>query len=608
MGNTPSVVLKNLRALPGRVPNDGTASVRVEALVFSQARDARIESVILDLSTLGVADLCPMALQPGEGVSETAEGLYAASFPVPLMCDPGRHDLVVSARASDGGTGTSVAVLNVTYARPDYPPDILAPENQAVMDRVGGVPASRGNRVEALTRGSAAMARRMSLIRQARKQINLQVYNLTAEGLCGRLIDALLLRASEGVEVNLILNMSSQLAVSPLSALRVGLDKLGKDLQSLGRRLEEVLDRKQGLVDTLKQIQESFQGLGRGTLGVNVILAGEEAILGPDRKQGESGRRSKKWLDQLERDRKQMGDREGKRLLESRAGQMRTLQLPSLPLLTYAVHEKIHLADAARAIVGGRNLEDKYFTHWMDLDLYLEGPVVGEIQAGFLRNWESFCRNTAQELIPTEPAPPTKPAGPSEVRFVQSRPWQGEYATLEVLVTAFQMARERIFASSQYLVLPDSLLRAALVDAAERGVEVVILTNSYTTGLEVAFSAGHHVTLRYCEPLLEAGVRIYETLGPEEVEMPKPYMHAKQFLVDGVWAAVGSFNLSMRSCFIESENLVVVQDPAFAGKLEADFRRVLARYAREMTRERLNEQKERFRNQMAMTTYLDLFF
>ena len=608
MANTPSVVLKNLRVLPRRVPNDGTATTRVEALVFSQARDARIESVLLDLSTLGVAELCPMVLQPGEGVSQTAEGLYAASFPVPLMCDPGRHDLVVSAGDSTGGTGTSFAVLNVSYARPDYPPDVLAPENQAVMDRVGGAPASRGNRVEALIRGSAAMARRMSLIRQARRQINLQVYNLTAEGLCGRLTDALLRRASEGVEVNLILNMSSQLAVSPLSALRVGLDKLGKDLQSLGRRLEEVLDRKQGLVETLKEIQESFQGLGRGKLGVNVMLVGEDAILGPDRKQGESGRRSKKWLDQLERDRKRVGDREGKGLLESRGSQMRTLQLPSLPLLTYAVHEKIHVADAARAIVGGRNLEDRYFTHWMDLDLYLEGPVVSEIQAGFLRNWESFCRNTGQELTPAEPAAPTEPAGSSEVRFVQSRPWLGEYATLEMLVTAFQMARERILATSQYLVLPDSLLRAALLDAAHRGVEVVILTNSYTTGLEVAFSAGHHVTLRYCEPLLAAGIRIYETVGPEAEEMPKPYMHAKQFLVDGVWAAVGSFNLSMRSCFIESENLVVVQDPVFVRKLEADFRRVLAGQATETTRDSLNEQKDRFRSQMAMTNYLDLFF
>jgi phosphatidylserine/phosphatidylglycerophosphate/cardiolipin synthase-like enzyme len=206
--------------------------------------------------------------------------------------------------------------------------------------------------------------------------------------------------------------------------------------------------------------------------------------------------------------------------------------------------------------------------------------------------------------IPGEP----EPAGTSAVRFVASRPWLGEYNTLETLVTAFQMAGDHICVSSQYLVLPESLLRSALLDAAGRGVEVLILTNSYTTGLEVGFSLGHIITLRYCEPLIEAGIRIYEMIGPEAEDVPKPYMHAKQFLVDGKWAAVGSFNLSMRSCFIESENLVVVQDPVFARKQEAAFRHKIERHATEMTRDRLMEQKERYRTKIAMTNYLDLFF
>jgi len=310
----------------------------------------------------------------------------------------------------------------------------------------------------------------------------------------------------------------------------------------------------------------------------------------------------------LERDRKQLGIREARTPQEPWPGQIRNMQLPSLPLLTYAIHEKILVVDGTRAIVGGRNLEDKYFTYWTDLDLYLEGPIVRRVQEGFVRSWEAFSRNSRQERMPTRMSEEPGRAGSSEVRFVQSRPWLGEYTTLETLVSAFQMARKRIFASSQYLVLPDSLLRAALVDAARRGVEVHILTNSYATGLEVGFAAGHHITLRYCEPLLDAGIRIYEAIGPEAEEMPKPYMHAKQFLVDGVWAAVGSFNLSMRSCFIESENLVVVQDPGFVEGQEAAFRRTLEHHATEMTLETLNEQKERFRTQMSMTNYLDLFF
>jgi len=609
MGNMPSIVLKNLRVHPEEAPNDGTAAVRAEIMVFTAAEDARIESVSLDLSAWGGLPGLPMTLRDGEAVARTAEGLYAVEFPVPLLCDPGLHGLPVTARDSAGGTATSFLPLRVVYVRPDYPPGILARDNQAVLDRIVGAPPCGGNRVELLARGSLAMDRRMSLIREARQQINLEVYTLSADGLCGRMTDAVLERASEGVEVNLILNMSSQLAVSPLSALRVGLDKLGRDIQSLARKLEDVLDRKQGFLDTLKEVQESFQGFGRGKQGVNVILVGEEAILGPDIKGGgDRGKRSRKWLDQLERDRKQLGKTDARGQAEHRSGQMRNMRLPSLPLLTYAVHEKILVVDGTRAIVGGRNLEDKYFTYWVDLDVYLEGPVVREIQAGFLRSWETFARNSRQDLDASRVCPEPAPAGDVDIRFVQSRPWLGEYAPLEMIVTAFQMARRRICVSSQYLVLPESLLRSALLDAAERGVEVHILTNSYTTGLEVGFSAGHFVTLRYCEPLLNAGVRIYEMVGPEAEELPKPYLHAKQYVVDGEWAAVGSFNLSMRSCFIESENLAVVQDRGLARRLESAFLETLGRHATEMTRDSLSEQKEKYRTQMAMTNALDLFF
>ena len=162
--------------------------------------------------------------------------------------------------------------------------------------------------------------------------------------------------------------------------------------------------------------------------------------------------------------------------------------------------------------------------------------------------------------------------------------------------------------SSQYLVLPDSLLREALLDAARRGVDIRILTNSNETGMEVGYSAGHCITLRHAEPLLPAGIRLFEMIGPEEPEMPKPYVHAKAFLVDGLWAAIGSFNLSMRSCFIESENLVVIHDRDFVRQQEARFEQTLKTRTTELTPARLQEQIEKFRTKVALANYLDLFF
>lgn len=448
----------------------------------------------------------------------------------------------------------------------------------------------------------------MDLVRGAKRQINLQVYTMAMEGLCGRFLEAVMERAAEGVEVNILVNMNSQLAVSPFTLVRVGLHRVGRELQGLSRKVEEVLEGRQGLADIVRDVQSLFKRVAGRDAGVNTILVGEEAILGEDRRSPAGGERSRKWLDRIERDRERLSQSEAGLAAKMRIGVRRYTDLPSLPGVTYAVHEKMLVVDGARAVVGGRNLEDRYFAHWVDLDLLLEGPIVREIQAGFLRNWDFFARNLGEKAFPSKVFSDAPCAGDRRARFVQSRPWLGEYSTMETIVTAIQLARERILISSQYLVLPESLLLETLVDAARRGVEVRILTNSYLTGQEVGFSAGHFITLRYCEPLLDAGVRIFEMNGPEDEKAPRPYLHAKAFYVDGKWAAIGSFNLSMRSCFIESENLVLVEDPGFVEDREKDFLDRLRHQATEMTPKGLVEQKERFKAMMAVTDYLDLFF
>ena len=608
MAETDSMIVKNVRVRPETVPNNGKGRVQVEAMVFSPEEDARIESVGIDLSFLGGNPDEPMQFVKDQGITGTREGLYTVSFSVPGLTDPGQYAIPLLANDTRGNSGGNLAALNVECRRPSYRGSILAPSSRTALNRVSGTRPVEGNRIEALSSGNAAMEARMDLVRQARRQINLQVYTMAMEGLCGRFLEAVLEKAAQGVEVNVLVNMNSQLAVSPFTLLRVGLHQVGKELQALSGRVDAILERRQGLGEVLQEVQTVFQRVTRRDVPVNAILVGEDAILGVDRQSPPVGQRSRKWLEQIERDHKRLSGREAGFTEKMRIGVRRHTDLPSLPGLTYAVHEKILVVDGSRAIVGGRNLEDRYFKDWVDLDLRLEGPVVRDIQNGFLRNWDFFARNLKQETSPPRVFDKPRRSGDRQARFVQSRPWLGEYHTMETVVTAIQLARERILVSSQYLVLPESLLQKAFIEAARRGVEVRILTNSYLTGQEVGFSAGHSITLRYCEPLLEAGVRIHEMKGPKDEKAAKPYLHAKELCIDGKWAAVGSFNLSMRSCFIESENLVVVQDPDFVREREEEFLRMLRRDATEMTRKTLKEQRERFKAMMAVTDYLDLFF
>lgn len=606
MEKADSLIVKNVRVRPGSVPNHGKGRVRLDALVFSPEDDARIESVTVDLSSLGGSPDEPMRFV--SGIVATREGLYSIPYQVPLMADPGLHTIPILATDSRGNSGRRPAALRVAYKRPSYRGSILSHSSRKVLEGVSSAGAVGGNRVEALFSGEAAMKARMNLVRGATRQINLQVYTMAMEGLCGQFLEAVLEKAADGVEVNLLVNMNSQLAVSPFTLVRVGLHRVGRELQGLSERVEEILEGRQGLREIIREVQSVFERVTRGEGGINAILVGEDALLGKDRKVPPQGRRSRKWLDRIEQDHARLSQSETGLAARMRTGVRRYTDLPSLPGLTYAVHEKMLVVDGTRAVVGGRNLEDRYFTNWVDLDLLLEGPVVEDVQAGFLRNWEYFARNLGEETFPSRVQATHRNAGDRQARFVQSRPWLGEYHTMETIVTAIQLARERVFISSQYIVLPESLLREALIEAAGRGVDVRILTNSYLTGQEVGFSAGHTITLRYCEPLLEAGIRVYEMKASESDKAPRPYLHAKEFYIDGKWAAVGSFNLSMRSCFIESENLVAVEDPGFVQACERAFLERLRREAAEMTRKTLKEQKERSRARMAVTDYLDLFF
>ena len=63
--------------------------------------------------------------------------------------------------------------------------------------------------------------------------------------------------------------------------------------------------------------------------------------------------------------------------------------------------------------------------------------------------------------------------------------------------------------------------------------------------------------------LLEAGVRVFEWNGP--------MMHAKTAVADGRWSRIGSSNSNLASWIANRELDIAVEDPGFAGQMEAMF-------------------------------------
>ncbi|MFH2098617.1 MAG: phosphatidylserine/phosphatidylglycerophosphate/cardiolipin synthase family protein, partial [Pseudomonadota bacterium] len=448
-----------------------------------------------------------------------------------------------------------------------------------------------------------ALEKVLGLIRSAERQINLQSYTLGNQG-AGRIIsDELVRKASEGVEVNILLNADTQYPTSPIGTLRLKLNEL---LAEWTRREPKQLHSGEIPESLVKSARQAGVSAGISVVLFNGRVVGEAARETKGEARKKTG--TEQWLYRLWASRKKEQES-----ADDNPSWLASFQgpggLPALPLLDYAVHEKILVVDGQRAVVGGRNLEEQYFSRWSDLDLYLEGPIVGEIQKGFLRSYEQAM---AQASLPRKPALILPGEGRSQVGvqclFVQSRPWDREYHALQALVSAIQSCRETFYATSQYLVLPEGLLHDALKDAALRGVDVRILMNSARTAEEVSLSSGYFLSLNYLEPLLDAGVRVWEKTGVPEENVPQPYLHAKEFILDGELLAAGSFNLSLRSSYIESENLVFVWDQELARARQRNFMAKLGYEAREITPARLEVLAREHKTRIEWSRYLELFF
>jgi cardiolipin synthase A/B len=115
--------------------------------------------------------------------------------------------------------------------------------------------------------------------------------------------------------------------------------------------------------------------------------------------------------------------------------------------------------------------------------------------------------------------------------------------------------------------VPDGRLRAPLLAAAARGVDVRLLTAG-ATDVPPARWAGEHVY----GGLLAAGVRIWQ--------LQEPSLHAKAMVVDGAHALVGTFDVNTAERQHTMEGAVLAEDCALSARIERAFENCLPRSVR----------------------------
>lgn len=226
-------------------------------------------------------------------------------------------------------------------------------------------------------------------------------------------------------------------------------------------------------------------------------------------------------------------------------------------------HQKIAIADASQALVGGFNVEASYFAaeddpgRWCDLGLCVEGPAVAELQRWFdgLARWTLGERPRFRDLR----------------RLV--RHWHPEEGKLQWLIGgptrrmsgwARQVKHDldhasRIDMVAAYFSPGPSLLRR-LGRVARRGSARLILARRSDNMMTVG--AARHLYRR----LLRSGVAIHE------YEPAK--LHMKCIVIDDI-VHIGSANFDLRSLFLNMEIMLRIEDAAFARQARALFERTL---------------------------------
>jgi cardiolipin synthase A/B len=245
------------------------------------------------------------------------------------------------------------------------------------------------------------------------------------------------------------------------------------------------------------------------------------------------------------------------------------------------LHRKLVVIDDEVAFVGGINLLDDWTdpNHGtltaprFDFAVRLQGPVVHSIGLSMRRlAWQlrfiSLTQTPGGVPRHTKAVNLNVLPGGLPVSFVPRDNLRFRATIEQAYLDAIHSARQSIVLANAYF-FPGRRLRRALVEAAQRGVQVQLLLQG-----KVEYVIQHYATQALYGQLLEAGVHIFEYSAS--------FLHAKVAVIDHDWATVGSSNIDPISLSLAREANVIVRDAQFAAQLRTHLQQAITRDALEV--------------------------
>jgi cardiolipin synthase len=239
------------------------------------------------------------------------------------------------------------------------------------------------------------------------------------------------------------------------------------------------------------------------------------------------------------------------------------------------LHRKLAVVDSRIGFIGGINIIDDLDTPDQtppryDYAVAVEGPLLAEIHATAKRLWGlvawSQLRRRRARRKPDRIS--VHPVGDKRAAFLV-RDNIGHRRDIEdAYLEAIDGAKQEIIIANAYF-LPGHNFRRALVEAAARGVRVVLLLQG-----RVEYFLLHYASRALYGFFLDAGIEVYE--------YHRSFMHAKVAVIDGHWSTVGSSNIDPFSLLLSREANVAVEDRAFAEQLRTSLGQAMTNGSRQV--------------------------
>jgi putative cardiolipin synthase len=253
------------------------------------------------------------------------------------------------------------------------------------------------------------------------------------------------------------------------------------------------------------------------------------------------------------------------------------------------LHDKLLVVDSAYAVLGGRNLNNKYYpnsetqTELVDFETLIKGNsgAAAHVYIDMLMHSQyankprvkkkyidTACYHRLKEIIEKNIAAYQKKSPENNNQLLQSanaitfvhdryNRWPKSKTIADTILKTLENAKTSIVIESPYLIPPIRFMKA-LKHARKRGVNITLISNSpQVSDAKIIAAAYMNDRKKY----LKHKINVFEYNGEK-------MLHDKLFLVDDSVAIVGSYNFDNISYRMNSEVIAKINDAQFGKQLK----------------------------------------